>query len=299
MAEDAGVRIGELARRVGVSADALRVWERRYAVLTPSRSPGGYRLYSPADERRVRQVVALRDGGLPIAHAVAEVMGYPAPAEPAPEAEPGVVAQSFASALERAVRDFDESGSLAAVDGALACLGPGPAIRDVLMPYLRRLGEQWAAGEASVAHEHFASHLVRSRIAVLARSLPRAGRSTAVLGCPPGEEHDIALVAFGVLLTHSGWAVRQLGADVPLTDLGQACAATDPDLVVVSATRPDVLHRSASELGAVAGRWRLALGGPGASARLAGRLGAQLLPGDLLDAVQAVEHLRPARAGAP
>src|SRR5687767_5137753 len=50
----ADVRIGELARRTGVSADLLRAWERRYGLLRPERSSGGYRLYSAEDEQRVR-----------------------------------------------------------------------------------------------------------------------------------------------------------------------------------------------------------------------------------------------------
>ena len=46
---DIGVRIGELSRRVGVSADVLRAWERRYGVISPQRSRAGQRLYSEAD----------------------------------------------------------------------------------------------------------------------------------------------------------------------------------------------------------------------------------------------------------
>ena len=47
------LRIGELSRRSGVSAELLRAWERRYGLLKPARSDGGVRLYSPQDERRV------------------------------------------------------------------------------------------------------------------------------------------------------------------------------------------------------------------------------------------------------
>ena len=50
------VRIGELSRRVGVSDHVLRAWETRYGLLTPERSPGGFRLYSDSDEHRVRRM---------------------------------------------------------------------------------------------------------------------------------------------------------------------------------------------------------------------------------------------------
>ena len=47
------VRIGELSRRTGVSPELLRAWEQRYDLLRPTRSDGGFRLYSPQDEQRV------------------------------------------------------------------------------------------------------------------------------------------------------------------------------------------------------------------------------------------------------
>ena len=50
------LRIGELARRTGVSPELLRAWERRYALLRPARSQGGFRLYTAADEARIRRM---------------------------------------------------------------------------------------------------------------------------------------------------------------------------------------------------------------------------------------------------
>jgi MerR family transcriptional regulator, light-induced transcriptional regulator len=46
-----------VTRRTGVSADVLRVWEKRYAVVTPIRSASGRRLYSDADIERLRLLV--------------------------------------------------------------------------------------------------------------------------------------------------------------------------------------------------------------------------------------------------
>jgi DNA-binding transcriptional MerR regulator len=64
-----GFRIGELSRRTGVSAQLLRTWEHRYGLLRPARSPGGYRLYTEADERRVRHMRACLARGLSAAEA--------------------------------------------------------------------------------------------------------------------------------------------------------------------------------------------------------------------------------------
>ena len=63
------LRIGELSRRLGVSDHVLRAWENRYGLLQPVRSPGGFRLYSEADEARVRQMQAYLADGLSAAEA--------------------------------------------------------------------------------------------------------------------------------------------------------------------------------------------------------------------------------------
>src|SRR5690348_165013 len=64
-----GFRIGELSRRTGVSAQLLRTWEHRYELLQPARSAGGYRLYTEADEQRVRHMQACLAQGLSAAEA--------------------------------------------------------------------------------------------------------------------------------------------------------------------------------------------------------------------------------------
>ena len=56
MSEPGYLRIGELARRTETSPELLRAWERRYGLLRPTRSQGGFRLYTAADEERIRRM---------------------------------------------------------------------------------------------------------------------------------------------------------------------------------------------------------------------------------------------------
>ena len=73
--EDAAVlRIGVLSRRLGVSDHVLRAWERRYGLLRPVRTPGGFRLYSEADARRVRSMQEHLARGLSAAEAAQAVL---------------------------------------------------------------------------------------------------------------------------------------------------------------------------------------------------------------------------------
>src|SRR6185437_16970767 len=85
MTDAAHLRIGALSRRVGVSPELLRAWEQRYGLLQPSRSAGGFRLYSDHDERRVRRTKELITRGWSAAEAAREALAFedpPAPATP-------------------------------------------------------------------------------------------------------------------------------------------------------------------------------------------------------------------------
>jgi len=59
----AGYRIGVVAKLTGTSPDALRVWERRYAVVKPGRTSSGGRLYSNDDIACLRLMTQLVDAG--------------------------------------------------------------------------------------------------------------------------------------------------------------------------------------------------------------------------------------------
>jgi DICT domain-containing protein len=67
------IGIAELARRTGLTQQAIRAWESRFGFPTPARSSGGRRQYADADVDRVRRVLALRDSGVRLPSAIARV----------------------------------------------------------------------------------------------------------------------------------------------------------------------------------------------------------------------------------
>src|ERR1700761_6348255 len=70
MSTDPGqLRIGEFARRVGVTPELLRAWESRYGLTRPARSPGGFRLYTAADAARVERMQRGLEEGMSAAEA--------------------------------------------------------------------------------------------------------------------------------------------------------------------------------------------------------------------------------------
>jgi len=274
------LRIGELSRRVGVSEHLLRAWESRYGLLQPVRSRGGFRLYSEADESRIRTMQAYLTDGLSAAEAARAAL---ADAGTAPRARPPAAAsaaEEYFAALRQALDSFDEPAAQAVLDRVLADLSIPAMLRDVVLPYLAGLGERWQRGTASVAMEHFASNVIRGRLAGLARGWGSGHGPQALLACPPGEQHDLALMMFGIVLHHNGWRIGYLGANTPVGELASAADVSHPDLIVVAAAHSETLAAIAAELTELARRFPLALAGAGATAQLADAAGARLMTGD-------------------
>jgi MerR family transcriptional regulator, light-induced transcriptional regulator len=282
------LRIGELSRRSGVSAELLRAWERRYGLLRPQRSQGGFRLYGPDDEERIRLMQANLAQGISAAQAARLALTSPAPsvddAVTDASSAPAVALERLTAALDA----FDEADAHAIVDDLLARFTLDTVLRDVLLPYLHELGERWARGEVSVAQEHYASGLLRGRLLGLARGWGRGAGRNAVLAGAPGEQHDLGLIAFGLALRARGWSVTFLGQDTPVDDVAAVARRLAPDLVVVAATARKRLSSIAGELQALANVAPLALAGAGADAALATRVGARVLEGDPVSAADAV-----------
>ena len=265
MEEPPGLNIAALARRTGVAAPALRKWEQRYGVLSPTRTPGGQRRYSELDVARVQWLRERLAEGYRISEAAALLA---TPEAPAPR-----TASELRAALLTAVERTDAAGVELALDQALA-LHPLPdALEDVVRPVLVEVGERWEAGTLSIAQEHLASAAARGR--VVRHLADRRGivRGRAVLACAPGERHEIGLLVLAALLAGDGWGVVYLGADTPVGEALSVAQVVGAAIVCVSVTMPEHLDAlgGGSERGGSGPR--LILGGAAASRNVARLLG--------------------------
>jgi MerR family transcriptional regulator, light-induced transcriptional regulator len=275
------LRIGELSQRTGVSPELLRAWERRYGLLRPSRSAGGFRLYSGADEARVRRMKAYLAQGVAAAEA-ARLADRPKDAD----ASAGSL-EVMRAELGRALETFDEATAQRVLDAALGSFSVDGVIADLLVPYLDDLGERWARGEVTVAQEHFSSNVIRERLLAFGRSWDGGFGPRALLACPEGELHDLGLVLFGVALGRRGWRITFLGANTPLSTVIDTARRVRPEAVVIAVTDPKHVEGSEAHLAALTGDYRLIFAGRGA-ADVASTVGVELFD---LDPVTAAERL--------
>ena len=176
------------------------------------------------------------------ARAVTEPTVPPAPPPPAAAAEE----------LVRALLDFDSAEAHAAIDRVFAARTLDGALRDVVLPVLREVGEGWEHSAHTVAQEHYATELLAGRLRGLAREWDNGLGPRAVLACPPGERHDIGLLCCGLALHRRGWRVTYLGPDTPVEALAGTVGTVSPALVVIGVLQPGPLHDAAPELAVLA-----------------------------------------------
>jgi MerR family transcriptional regulator, light-induced transcriptional regulator len=273
------LRIGELSRRSGVSPELLRAWEERYALLTPTRTDGGFRLYDEEDEQRVRLMLQFLSGGVAAAEAARLALATrTAQSSPLASSQGSPIAAD--GALRHALDEFNDAAAHAALDSAFSAYGLEIALRDVVLPYLQELGERWEGGSASIAQEHFATALLRGRLLGLARGWGAGQGPRALLACVPGDYHDLALICFGLALRAHGWSITFLGPDTPTATIAESADQMQPRLVVVAASSPSQAAACRAGLAEVARIAPLALGGRGTSAAFADAIGARYLAGD-------------------
>src|ERR1700755_980130 len=110
-----GHRIGEFARRVGVTPELLRAWESRYGLLHPVRSPGGFRLYTDEDADRVARMQRALGDGFSAAEAAQVALAQDPPA-------PSALGDARVRLLD-AVKGYDESALQAVLDDAVGAFG--------------------------------------------------------------------------------------------------------------------------------------------------------------------------------
>lgn len=243
--------IKQAAARAGVSVPVLRAWERRYGIVSPARSPSGYRRFDDEGVARVRAMRQLVDDGWsPSAAAAAIVAGEVAVPSfttsdstadaQGPRAGAGTaIPAELGEGLVAAARDLDPAALEAVLDDLFSRGSFEVVAGDLLFPALRRLGDAWARGEVSVAGEHLASGAVQRRLALALEGAGRASRSRphVVIGLPAGGRHELGALAFAVAARRAGLSVGYLGADLPVDDWVVAAASADAAVIGVVTAR--------------------------------------------------------------
>ena len=243
--------IKQAAARSGLSVPTVRVWERRYGVVHPERTPTGYRLY---DDAAIARLIAMRhlvevEGvrpsqaadlvlapGADIATMVeaARAASVSASRDGSPGLPMADRAREVVELFVDAARALDVSAMEEVLDEVFAAERFESAVDHVIFPALRSVGDAWSDGSVDVAMEHAASETIRRRLARFYDSVASAsGTPDLIVGLPPGGLHEIGALVFAIAARRRGLGVLYLGADVPLASWRVAAEATGAALTVI------------------------------------------------------------------
>lgn len=247
-----------VVHQTGVPAPTLRAWERRYGILSPRRGENDYRLYSERDmmmvswlrERvetgmTISQAIALlrsleparrrgRRGAKSAAAVIAE--GVAAPVAPALDR---LAVGDLAAALIAQFANLDEYSANRTIAHALAVFTVEDVCLQLFTSVLAEIGRQWSEGRVSVTVEHFASALIRGQLESLFRAAAAGEQGALVLvGCAPGELHELGALMVALFLRRAGMRVAYLGQNCEPETLAQTAATLRPAAVVLSAALP-------------------------------------------------------------
>lgn len=294
--------IKEASARSGVGIPLLRAWERRYGVVTPTRTSSGYRLY---DDDAIARLVAMRrliDDGWAPQQAASRIRSVgPAdlrdladePALPsdvngdaARGAARGPEHDELVERLAASARRLDVAELDAVLDQAFAALRFETAWDAVLRPALRRIGDGWHRGEITVAGEHATSQAIHRRLAMAFEAAGTASSDAPVLvGLAPGARHEFGALAFATAARRAGMPILYLGPDLPVDSWVSAAVERQAEAAVIGVPRRadvDRVREVVAALGHGRPETRILLGG--AHADRVGADGAIRLPDDSLPA---------------
>lgn len=271
--------IGVVAERTGLSPDVLRVWERRYNVVKPGRSPGGQRVYSDSDIERLSLLHRATQGGHGISHVASldteDLQQLVREAE-VTRRQP-VQRLTSADETEAAVQEalaFAEALDPASLEGLLkrrvARYGIARFVDSIAAPFLRAVGDRWHEGKLTIAQEHLATAVVQRVVTDTAPLLTGAsGNPTIVIATLEGERHGNGALMAAATAASEGWRVIYLGADLPAREIAESATRAGARAVGISMVLSDRKTRAAHDLRQieqdVSAATRILVGGKGAA----------------------------------
>lgn len=228
--------IKAISQMLGIQAGTLRAWERRYHIIEPVRNKAGHRLYSEEHVAILRWLMEKVNKGFTIGQAVDLFEKGSIAVEQADPVQGDYSIQLSEEILE-ALLSFQENKANQLLNQAFCLFSIDKVTIDILGTLLVKVGYMWERNEISVAHEHFVTSFLRTKIGTIFHGLPVDGLMPKVVAvCGPHESHELGLLIFTLFLRRKGYEVIYLGTGIPTSDLELVIKEVDADIFVTSCT---------------------------------------------------------------
>ncbi|PLX14948.1 MAG: MerR family transcriptional regulator [Marinilabiliales bacterium] len=224
----------------GISSHKLRIWERRYNFINPSRTSTNIRFYTDEDLKMLINIGILTRKGIKVS--IIDKMSREEISNKVLELEESAesnVKDDISSLIVSAI-NLDEEIFNRVFQRHLILKGFLATINELIYPFLSHLGVLWGTSRIIPAQEHFISNLVRQKIisAIDTLSTPNIDSPGIILFLFENEMHELSLLLSSFIAKNNGWRVYYLGQNVPLDNVIATAKPANIKLVMSMITTP-------------------------------------------------------------
>lgn len=227
--------IKDLETLSGIKAHTIRIWEKRYGVITPERTDTNIRTYCDNDLKKLLNIALLNNHGLKISK-ISKLKDEDLHNEVEKIAIKDSSYDVYIDRLIVAMVDLDRPKFERLIMEGTDAMGFEDLCINVLYPFLQKIGIMWMANSINPAQEHFISNLIIQKMYVATDKLysPEAKEKSALFFLREGELHEMGLLFYRYLMKKRNVEAVYLGQSVPFDDLKQTVDAHKPDFLVTA-----------------------------------------------------------------
>lgn len=238
--------IKDLENLSGIKAHTIRMWEQRYNFLKPQRTDTNIRYYSNEDLKMILNIALLNKYGYKLCH-IDHMQPDEICAKILSLKDTQAVQERIVNDLVKQMIELETDKFESILNKYIQAHDIEHAVREIIFPFLEKIGILWQTGHIIPAQEHFVSNIIRQKLIVAIDTVTpvRATSKKAVLFLPEGEHHEIGLLFLHYLLKRRGIKVTYLGANVPMDDVEKVVEVIKPDIGFIhltSACRPNFIN---------------------------------------------------------
>lgn len=214
--------IKDLENLTGIKAHTIRIWEKRYNLLSPNRSETNIRNYNIVSLQKLLNISFLNNNGFKISK-IAKLEENEIPQKVKEIAFTSKPEDHAINALKLAMINFDQPLFYKTYNNLTRNKNFDEIFYNVFIPVLNDIGLLWQTNTITPAHEHFLSTHLKQKILLNIEHIeyqePKPNSKTFVLFLPDNEIHDIGLLFINYQLRKKGYHTIFLGESVPMESL--------------------------------------------------------------------------------
>ena len=225
--------IKDLEKLSGIKAHTIRMWEQRYAIITPKRTTTNIRYYLDEDLRHLLNIALLNKSGIKIS----KIAKMSETERMEKVASLSAIASEYATQLDAltiSMMEMDEFKFNNIINTNIKQLGFERTMLEVIYPFIDNLNTLWATGSIKSAQESFITYLIRQKIIVAIDGeniTPTKSSKKFLIYLPKDEKQELSILFMHYLIKKRGHKVTYLGLDVTLSDLQDIALIQQPDFV--------------------------------------------------------------------